>query len=82
MAGGLEGLFIAPLSRYLSLRAEARLKQGNNAGCLADVNVVRNRAAKAGTGYCDATPGPLTLDQILDERAKELDGDRTDGLTS
>ncbi len=60
------------------LRAEARLRQNNTAGAAADINVLRNRAFKnARTSSGNSTLGAvtaaqITLDFILDERAREL----------
>ena len=58
------------------LRAEARLQQNNNVGAADDINVIRRRAAV--DGQEDAmviTPAEATLDFLLDERARELDGE-------
>jgi starch-binding outer membrane protein, SusD/RagB family len=55
------------LAETYLLRAEARVKQGNTGGAADDINVVRGRA--------NATPadaGEMTLDYVLDERAREL----------
>ncbi|MFD1768617.1 RagB/SusD family nutrient uptake outer membrane protein [Sphingobacterium suaedae] len=60
------------------LRAEARLRQGNTAGAAADINVLRDRAFKtirqangnANLGKVSASD--MTVDFILDERAREL----------
>jgi hypothetical protein len=61
------------------LRAEARLKNGNNiAGAAEDINVLRDRAFRqARIDAGDATLGEVSasdidLDFILDERAREL----------
>ncbi len=55
------------LAETYLLRAEARFKQNNSDGAADDINVVRARAnATAITG------GDITLDFILDERAREL----------
>jgi starch-binding outer membrane protein, SusD/RagB family len=54
----------------LLLRAEAYLALGNKAAAAADINLVRNRAK--------ATPvdaANVTIDYILDERARELYGE-------
>jgi hypothetical protein len=60
------------------LRAEARLKQNKLAEARADVIVVRTRAAKPGkvTDMVNATPDPITMDFLLDERARELDAEQ------
>ncbi len=60
------------------LRAEARFRQGNTAGAAADVNVLRDRAfktARAERGNAQlgsVSASDITLDFILDERAREL----------
>ena len=60
------------------LRAEARLRQGNAGGAADDINVLRDRAfkvARAEGGIADlgaVTASDMTLDFILDERAREL----------
>lgn len=58
------------------LRAEARFKQGNSTGAAEDINVIRNRA--------NATPvdaGDVTMNYILDERARELLGEENRRMT-
>ncbi|NJL76480.1 MAG: RagB/SusD family nutrient uptake outer membrane protein [Saprospiraceae bacterium] len=58
------------------LRAEARLKQGNTQGAAEDLNVVRRRAAQPGQeAAMEITAADVTLDFILDERARELVGE-------
>lgn len=52
------------------LRAEARFKQGDLEGAAADINVLRNRAHAATVSSSD-----ITLNFILDERARELVGE-------
>ena len=59
--------YIMRMAETYLLRAEANFLKGNLAGAAADINVVRNRAR--------ATPvvaGDVTIDLILDERAREL----------
>jgi hypothetical protein len=55
------------LPETILLRAEAHLLNGNPALAAADINLVRNRARAT-----PVTPGEVTLDYILDERAREL----------
>ena len=58
------------------LRAEAHLKQSNVAGAAEDINVIRRRAAWPGQETAmEITPAEVTLDFILDERARELAGE-------
>ncbi len=55
------------LPETLLLRAEAYLLKGNTAQAAADINLIRNRAKAK-----PVTPAEVTLDYILDERAREL----------
>jgi hypothetical protein len=75
---GSRDWFVMRLADAHLLRAEARFKQGNNAGSVADINVVRTRAAKPGqvAAMTAATPVTMTMDFILDERARELDAEQ------
>lgn len=58
------------------LRAEARLSQGNTTGAAEDINVIRMRAAVPGQeAATQITPADVTLDFLLDERARELVGE-------
>lgn len=58
------------------LRAEARLQQGNTAGAAEDINVIRRRAAWEGMEEAmTITPAEATLDFLLEERAREMDGE-------
>jgi starch-binding outer membrane protein, SusD/RagB family len=60
-------MYLIRLPETILLRAEAQLLKGNTTAAAADINLVRNRAK--------ATPviaGEVTLDYILDERAREL----------
>jgi len=70
-----------PVMRYgetFLLRAEARFRQGNTAGAAADVNVLRDRAfktareQKGNASLGKVAASDITLDFILDERAREL----------
>lgn len=54
---------------YLIL-AEALMKNGDNAGAAALINILRQRANSA-----EITEGDITLDFILDERGRELFGE-------
>lgn len=74
---GSRDWFIMRLADTYLLRAEARFKQGNTAGAAADINVVRTRAAKPGqVAAMQITATDVTLNFILDERAKELDAEQ------
>jgi len=64
---GYKDWYIMRLPEVYLLRAEAKLAAGNPGGAADDINVIRNRA--------NATPvsgGDVTIDLILDERAREL----------
>jgi hypothetical protein len=50
---------------------------GNASGAADDINVVRTRAAKPGkVATMQITPGDVTMDFILDERAREVDAEQ------
>jgi hypothetical protein len=78
---------IMRLGETYLLRAEARLRQNNTSGAADDINTLRNRAFKAyraGGGAANAgavTAGDITIDFILDERARELIGEENRRLT-
>lgn len=59
--------YIMRLAETYLLRAEAHLGKGNLPAAAGDINEVRSRA---GAGACSV--GDVTLDYILDERAREL----------
>jgi starch-binding outer membrane protein, SusD/RagB family len=69
---------IMRLGETYLLRAEARLRQNNPGGAADDINVLRNRAfkmARVANNNPDlgkVTAGDMTIDFILDERAREL----------
>jgi hypothetical protein len=69
------------------LRAEARFRQGNTAGAAEDINKLRDRAFKnARTATGNTTLGSvsatdITIDFILDERARELIGEENRRMT-
>lgn len=60
-------MYMIRLPETILLRAEAHLLKGNTAQAAADINLVRNRAKAK-----PATADEITLDYILDERAREL----------
>ncbi|MFD2872003.1 RagB/SusD family nutrient uptake outer membrane protein [Mucilaginibacter ximonensis] len=64
------------LAEQYLIRSEARLQQGNTAGCLADLNVIRRRAGLA--DYSGQTDQASLLNAIAHERQVELftEGDR------
>jgi hypothetical protein len=72
---GSRDMFLMRFSDAYLMRAEMRLKQGNTAGAIADVNVIRTRSAKPGR-VAQNQISSLTLDQLLDERMMEFDGEQ------
>jgi len=60
-------MYMIRLPETILLRAEANLLKGNTAQAAADINIVRNRAKAI-----PVTAGEVTIDYILDERAREL----------
>ncbi|MDR2496212.1 MAG: RagB/SusD family nutrient uptake outer membrane protein [Tannerellaceae bacterium] len=78
---------IMRLGETYLLRAEARLRQNNASGAADDINVLRNRAFKASraaTGNATlgaVSPADISIDFILDERARELIGEENRRMT-
>jgi hypothetical protein len=73
---GQRDFILMRLADAYLLRAEARLQQNNTAGAAEDINVVRTRAARPGQeAAIQITPADVTLDFLLDERARELAGE-------
>jgi len=60
--------YLLRLAETILLRAEAYWRLGNNTNAAADINLLRDRAK---CGY-RVTPSDVSLDLILDERAREL----------
>lgn len=60
--------YLIRLAETILLRAEAKMRNGDNAGAAEDINKLRRRA------QCDylVTASDVNLDLILDERAREL----------
>jgi starch-binding outer membrane protein, SusD/RagB family len=82
---GSRDWFVMRLGDTYLLRAEARLMQSNAAGARADIVTIRQRAAfpgvdmDAGINPFDGspnTPAVITLDYLLDERAREMDAEQ------
>ncbi|MDR1764054.1 MAG: RagB/SusD family nutrient uptake outer membrane protein [Dysgonamonadaceae bacterium] len=69
------------------LRAEARLRQNNTSGAAEDINVLRDRAfkeARAAGGNANlgkVSASDISIDFILDERARELIGEENRRMT-
>lgn len=60
-------MYLIRLAETYLLRAEAHFKKGDMANASVDINAVRSRSNATPVG-----PGDVTLDYILDERAREL----------
>jgi len=75
---GSRDWFVMRLADTYLMRAEARFKLGKLVESRDDLIVVRTRAAKPGkvTDMVNATPSPVTLEFILDERAREMDAEQ------
>ncbi len=73
---GQRDFILMRLADAYLLRAEARLAQSNATGAAEDINVIRMRAAVPGQeAATQITPADVTLDFLLDERARELVGE-------
>ena len=68
--------YIFRLAETYLLRAEAYVGKGNTASAAADINVIRQRANAS-----PVDPSKVTLDYVLDERARELFIEEKRGLT-
>jgi len=74
--GTIKDLPMMRLAETYLLLAEAQFKQGNTSGAATSINVLRTRAQAA-----QVTASQMTLDLILDERARELIGEEQRRLT-
>lgn len=74
--GTIKDLPMMRLGETYLLLAEAQFKQGNTAGAATSINVLRTRAQAP-----QVTAADITLDFILDERARELIGEEQRRLT-
>ena len=72
---GSRDWFVMRLGDTYLLRAEAYFKKGNTGLAATDINVVRARATKPGKSLA-ITASDVTMNFILDERAKELDAEQ------
>ncbi|QDK80991.1 RagB/SusD family nutrient uptake outer membrane protein [Spirosoma sp. KCTC 42546] len=70
-------VFVIRLAEVYLIAAEAQMKLGNLQAAADNINVLRTRAAKAGKAAAmQITSTQVTLDFILDERARELAGEQ------
>ncbi|MDR2804941.1 MAG: RagB/SusD family nutrient uptake outer membrane protein [Dysgonamonadaceae bacterium] len=78
---------IMRLGETYLLRAEARFRQGKTAEAAADINKLRDRAFKASRASADnaalgsVSASDISIDFILDERARELIGEENRRMT-
>lgn len=69
--------FVIRLAEMYLIAAEANLQLGNAAAAASSINVLRTRAALPGQAAAmQVTAAQMTTDFILDERARELAGER------
>jgi len=74
--GGRDFIAMRLGETYLAL-AEAQLRQGKIAEATATINLVRRRAAFPGRGESMViTPAQMTMDFLMEERARELTGEQ------
>ncbi|WP_198661761.1 RagB/SusD family nutrient uptake outer membrane protein [Lewinella sp. IMCC34183] len=73
---GQRDMILMRLGDTYLLRAEARLQQNNTDGAAADINTIRMRGAvDSMEAQMMIAAGDVTLDFLLDERARELVGE-------
>jgi len=69
--------FVIRFAELYLIAAEAAMKLNDNTTAATYINVIRTRAAKPGqTAAMQITPAQVTLDFILDERAREFAGEQ------
>ncbi|MFY7910006.1 MAG: RagB/SusD family nutrient uptake outer membrane protein [Emticicia sp.] len=70
-------VFVIRLAEVYLIAAEAQMKLGDTKSAADYVNVLRTRAAKTGkVAAMQVLPANITLDFLLDERARELAGEQ------
>ncbi len=72
----IKDIIVMRLGETYLLKAEAQFKQGNSTGAATTINILRARANAA-----PITGSDVTLDFILDERARELIGEENRRMT-
>lgn len=77
MVNSKRDAFVFRVSEMYLIAAEAAMNQGNNATAAQFVNAVRRRAAVSGKQTeMEVTAQQITLDFLLDERAREFIGEQ------
>ena len=76
ISGYTKDQYVMRLPETILLRAEAYLAKGDRVSAAADINLIRSRANAP-----LANPSEITIDYILDERARELYGEEYRMLT-
>ena len=79
--GTYKDLSIMRLGETYLLLAEAQFRQGDLPGAAASINVLRQRAYPDYPTHGQVQPSDITLDFILDERARELVGEENRRMT-
>jgi hypothetical protein len=70
-------VFVIRLAEVYLIAAEAQMKLGTLQAAADNINILRTRAAKPGrTAAMQIAPAQVTIDFILDERARELAGEQ------
>jgi len=70
-------VFVIRFAEMYMIAAEAELNLGNPGGAVPYINAIRTRAAKPGkVAEMQVTANQITLDFILDERAREFAGEQ------
>jgi starch-binding outer membrane protein, SusD/RagB family len=72
----IKDIIVMRLGETYLLKAEAQFKQGNTGGAASTLNILRARAGAAAISSSD-----VTIDFILDERARELIGEENRRMT-
>jgi len=73
---GFKDVIVMRLAEMYLIAAEAEFQLGNNNEAARQINVLRTRAARPGrVADMQIAAGDITLDFILDERARELAGE-------
>lgn len=76
-AQSAKDVFVIRLPELYLIAAEAQMKLGKLDSAAINLNVVRTRAAKAGRAKeMEVKPEQITIDFILDERAREFAGEQ------